>query len=63
MTREAADATTYGPEELLRAWFHWWQSSRDVPAQLPDLLHVKTAAYLAHRAVEEGRKIYGPQSL
>lgn len=60
---EAADATTYNAEELLRAWFHWWQKSHEVPSHLPELLHVKTAAFLALRAVEDKRKIYGPRSL
>lgn len=63
MTDEPADATTYNAEELLRAWFQWWQGSREVPMVLPDQIHIKTAAYLALRAVEQGRKIYGPRSL
>lgn len=63
MTEPPTDATCVGAEELLRAWFHWWHHARDVPAHLPDSLHVTTAAFLAARAVEDGRKIYGPDSL
>lgn len=50
-------------EELLRAWFHWWHKADDVPTTLPDGLHVATAAFLAARAVQDGRKIYGPDSI
>lgn len=57
------DARSTGPEELLRAWFHWWRTTADLPMFLPGDLHIKTAAYLASRAVEDGHKIYGPQSL
>lgn len=58
--REALDV---GAEELLRAWFQWFRTAPDVPDHLPDDLHVATVAYLAARAVQDGRKIYGPQSL
>lgn len=54
------DALHRGAEELLRAWFHWWHHAPDVPAHLPEGLHVATAAFLAARAVQDGRKIYGP---
>lgn len=57
------DATNVDPEELLRRWFHWWRSSADMPVTPDDGLHVATAAFLAARAVEQGRKVYGPQSL
>lgn len=57
------DALRCGAEELLRAWFHWWHHATDVPAHLPEDLHVATAAYLAARAVQEGRKIYTPDYL
>lgn len=57
------DATAIEPEELLRRWFHWWRTADDVPSNLPDGLHVATAAYLSSRAVQAGRKIYGPHSL
>lgn len=50
-------------EQLLRAWFHWWHRAQDVPAHLPEGLHVATAAFLAARAVQDGRKIYGPDSI
>lgn len=60
---ETTDATCVGSEELLRAWYHWFRTAADVPAHLPENLHVQTAAYLAARAVEDGRKIYGPHSL
>lgn len=59
----AEDALDREPEELLRAWFQWWHNCPDVPTKLPDGLHVATAAYLAARAVQDGRKIYGPHSL
>lgn len=64
MTPEAdAEALRCDAEELLRAWFHWWHHASDVPAHLPEGLHVTTAAYLAARAVQDGRKIYSPDSL
>jgi hypothetical protein len=53
------DATAVDPETLLRAWFHWWHSTPGLPTQLPQALHVTTAAYLAARAMEDGRKLYG----
>lgn len=59
----APDATSRSAEELLRAWFHWWHKADDVPAHLPDGLHVATVAFLAARAVQDGRKIYGPDSI
>ncbi len=61
--RTEMDAADESPEELLRAWFHWWRQCDDAPAKLPDALHVRTAAYLTVRAIENGRKVYGPQSL
>lgn len=57
------DALDVDAEALLRAWFHWWHQARDVPAHVPDGLHVATAAFLAARAVQDGRKIYSPNSL
>lgn len=57
------DATNVDPEDLLRRWFHWWRTSADMPATPDDGLHISTAAFLTARAVEDGRKIYGPQSL
>lgn len=63
MPSEPYDALNQDAEQLLRAWFHWWHHATDVPAHLPDGLHVATAAFLAARAVEDGRKIYGPDSI
>lgn len=60
---EHPDALAYSAEELLRAWFQWWHRAPDVPRHLPDGLHVTTAAFLAARAVQDGRKIYGPDSI
>lgn len=57
------DAIGAGPEHLLRAWFHWFRTDPDAPTTLPGNLHVATAAYLAARAVEDGRKIYTPADL
>lgn len=57
------DATRYGAEELLRAWYHWHRTTPALPAHLPEDLHVATAAFLAARAVQDGRKIYGPRDL
>lgn len=57
------DATRYGAEELLRAWYHWFRTAPDVPAHLPDDLHVATTAFLAARAVQQGRKIYSLRDL
>lgn len=57
------DALDVAAEQLLRAWFRWWHTADDVPDVLPDGLHVATAAFLAARAVLEGRKFYGPNDL
>lgn len=57
------DATEPGAEQLLRAWFHWFCTDPLAPTHLPGDLHVQTAAYLAARAVEDGRKFYGPRGL
>jgi hypothetical protein len=57
------DALDVAAEELLRAWFHWWHKAHDVPDVLPGGLHVATAAFLAARAVQDGRKIYGPDDI
>lgn len=57
------DATSRGAEELLRAWFHWFRTNPELPAHIPGDLHVATVAFLSARAVRDGRKIYGPQSL
>lgn len=57
------DALSVGAEQLLRAWFHWWRTAEDRPAQMPDGLHVATAAYLAALAVQRGQKIYGPRDI
>lgn len=57
------DATDVDAEDLLRRWFHWWRTADNVPSKLPQGLHVATAAYLTVRAVEAGRKVYGPHSL
>jgi hypothetical protein len=54
------DATRHDAEELLRRWFHWWRTTEH---RLPDDLHITTAAYLAARAVQAGRKLYGPQDV
>ncbi len=62
-SQPCCDAHDESAEELLRAWFHWWRQSDEVPTKLPDALHVRTAAFLAVIAVENGRKIYGPGSL
>lgn len=63
MTEPPTDAMQVPAEELLRRWFHWWRTTQDCPTSLPDGLHITTAAFLAARAVEDGRKIYGPYSL
>jgi hypothetical protein len=57
------DALDRGAEELLRAWFQWWHNADDVPDHLPEGLHIATAAFLAARAVQDGRKIYSPDSI
>jgi hypothetical protein len=57
------DATRIDAEELLRGWFQWFCTDPAAPTQLPDGLHIQTAAFLAARAVQDGRKIYGPRSL
>lgn len=57
------DAMLRDAEQLLRAWFHWFRTDPDAPAHLPGDLHVDTVAFLAARAVEDGRKFYGPQGL
>lgn len=60
---QPTDATERGSEDLLRAWFHWFSTDPAAPAHLPGELHVQTAAYLAARAVEDGRKFWGPLNL
>jgi hypothetical protein len=57
------DAIAPGAENLLRAWYRWFATSVEAPDHLPDGLHIQTAAYLAARAVEDGRKIYDPRDL
>jgi hypothetical protein len=57
------DALKASAYQLLRDWFHWFSTDPDAPVTLPDGLHVATAAYLAARAVRDGRKIYSPRDL
>lgn len=57
------DAELYEAEDLLRAWFHWWRTSDEVPDHLPDGLHVATAAFLTVRAIAKGNRVLGPQNL
>lgn len=33
-------------EELLKEWFFYWRTNDDMPAKMPDALHVRTAIYL-----------------
>lgn len=53
------------PEDLLRGWHQWWRTMNQQCkcACIPRDLQMDTAAYLAARAVAEGRKVYGPESL
>lgn len=60
---EPTDATDVTEIQLLREWFHWWHSTDGLPGALPASLHVRTAAYLAATAVQDGRKIFGPRDL
>lgn len=39
-------------ESLLREWFEWWSHANDVPAKLPDSLHVRTAIHLTGKGSE-----------
>lgn len=57
------DATARDAEQLLRAWFHWFRTSHEAPGQITSGLHLDTAAYLTVRALQDGRKIYGPHDL
>lgn len=56
------DATAPDAVDLLREWFHWWHATGN-PAGPPARLHVRTAAYLAARAVTDGRRMRTPGDL
>lgn len=58
-----ADAMAVDPAELLAAWFRWWRDDPNAPAHLPGALHARTGAYLAARAVQQGRTIRTPQDV
>lgn len=45
------------PERLLLEWFRWWRSDPEAPVKMPEALHVRTAAYLTAKAVQDGRRV------
>ncbi len=46
------DALAVDPDELLRDWLSWWQAQPTLGADYESKVHVRTAAYLAARAVQ-----------
>lgn len=50
-------------DDLLRAWYRWWEEDDRAPVKMPYALHVRTALYLRERTVSDPSKTLTSSSL